>query len=116
MGESDELGMWLSVAAKRVKPKGYAHFIFRTERMDEFLRLLPDSLGSRVITPIVPRQGRESTLFMAHARKNGRAAFRLESLLILHKGEFHQQDGEDYTQKISKVLRDGDALTDWFRE
>jgi tRNA1(Val) A37 N6-methylase TrmN6 len=99
-----------------VKPKGYAHFIFRTERMDEFLRLLPDSLGSRVITPIVPRQGRESTLFMAHARKNGRALFRLESPLILHKGAFHQQDGEDYSQKISKVLRDGDVLTDWFRE
>ena len=116
MGESDELGIWLSVAAKRVKPKGYAHFIFRTERMDEFLRLLPASLGSRVITPIVPRQGRESTLFMAHARKNGRALFRLESPLILHKGAFHQQDGEDYSQKISKVLRDGDALTDWFRE
>ena len=29
---------------------------------------------------------------------------------------FHQQDGEDYSQKISKVLRDGDVLTDWFRE
>ena len=55
MGESDELGIWLSVAAKRVKPKGYAHFIFRTERMDEFLRLCR-FLGSRVITPIVPRQ------------------------------------------------------------
>jgi tRNA1(Val) A37 N6-methylase TrmN6 len=116
MGENDELSIWLSVAAKRVKPKGYAHFIFRTERMDEFLRLLPDSLGSRVITPIVSRQGRQSTLFMVHARKNGRAAFRLESPLILHAGEFHQQDGEDYSQKISKVLRDGDALTDWFCE
>ena len=116
IGENDELNMWLSVAAKRVKPKGYVHFIFRTERMDEFLRLMPNSLGSRVITPIVPRYGRQSTLFMAHACKNGQAAFRLESPLILHKGEFHQQDGEDYSQKISKVLRDGDALTDWFRK
>ena len=116
IGENDELNMWLSVAAKRVKPKGYVHFIFRTERMDEFLRLMPNSLGSRVITPIVPRHGRQSTLFMAHACKNGQAAFRLESPLILHKGEFHQQDGEDYSQKISKVLRDGDALTDWFRK
>ena len=115
-GENDELNMWLSVAAKRVKPKGYVHFIFRTERMDEFLRLMPDSLGSRVITPIVARQGRQSILFMAHARKNGRAAFRLESPLILHEGKLHQQDGEDYSQKISKVLRDGDALTDWFRK
>ena len=115
MGENDELGMWLTVAAKRVKPKGYAHFIFRTERMDEFLRLLPESLGSRVITPIVPRQGRQSNLFLAHARKNGRAAFRLESPLIVHTGDVHQQDCEDYSQKISKVLRDGDALTDWFR-
>ena len=116
MGENDELSIWLSVAAKRVKPKGYVHFIFRTERMDEFLRLLPVSLGSRVITPIVPRQGHRSTLFLVHARKNGRAAFCLESPLILHTGDFHQQDGEDYSQKISKDLRDGDALTDWFRE
>jgi myo-inositol-1-phosphate synthase len=54
--------------------------------------------------------------FSTHARKNGRALFRLESPLILHKGEFHQQDGKDYSQKISKVLRDGDVLTDWFRE
>lgn len=116
MGENDELNIWINVAAKRVKPKGYVHFIFRTERMDEFLRLMPESLGSRVITPIVPRLGRQSTLFLAHARKNGRAAFRLESPLMLHKGEFHQQDREDYSQIISKILRDGYALTNWFCE
>lgn len=116
MGENAELQTWLSVAAKRTKPKGYVHFIFRTERMDEFLRLLPESLGSRVITPIVSRQGRQSNLFIAHARKNGRAAFRLESPLVLHEGESHQQSGDDYSQKISKILREGGALTDWFRE
>ena len=116
MGEQDELPNWLDTAAKRVKPKGYAHFIFRTERLDEFLSYLPASLGSRVITPIVPRTGRESTLFLAHARKNGRSAFRLESPLVLHDGEFHKHDGDDYSQKISNVLRNGDTLTDWFRE
>jgi tRNA1(Val) A37 N6-methylase TrmN6 len=116
MGERDELPNWLDAAAKRVKPKGYAHFIFRTERLDEFLSYLPASLGSRVITPIVPRTGRESTLFLAHARKNGRSAFRLESPLVLHDGEFHKHDGDDYSQKISNVLRNGDTLTDWFRE
>jgi hypothetical protein len=35
--------------------------------------------------------------------------------LIVHTGDVHKQDCEDYSQKISKVLRDGDALTDWFR-
>jgi tRNA1(Val) A37 N6-methylase TrmN6 len=107
MGESDELGIWLSVAAKRVKPKGYAHFIFRTERMDEFLRLLPDSLGSRVITPIIPRQGRESTLFMAHARKNGRAVFRLESPLICTKAHFINKMVKIIHKKYQKFCRMG---------
>ena len=30
--------------------------------------------------------------------------------------DIFEQDGEDYSQKISKILRDGDALTDWFRK
>ena len=44
------------------------------------------------------------------ARKNGRGAFRLHAPLILHEGDSHAGDGDDYVPLIRAVLRDGAFL------
>lgn len=115
MGENTELRHWVAQAAKRVKPKGYLHFIFRADRMLDLMTDLPNALGSIVITPIVPRAGRDAVLVLVHMRKNGRAALRIESPIVMHDGATHVQDGVDYTARIAGVLRDGRPLTDWYR-
>ena len=107
MGEQTPLESWTSVAAKRVKPKGYVHFIFRSERMPELLNALPKELGSLRILPFSARVGRASDLLILRARKSGRAGFCLEAPIVMHKGTEHTTDGESYTDLINQVLRHG---------
>lgn len=107
MGEQTPLKSWASVAAKRVKPKGYVHFIFRSERLPELLNALPKELGSLRILPFSARVGRASELLILRARKSGRAGFCLEAPIVMHKGTEHTTDGESYTDLINQVLRHG---------
>ncbi|MEP3945285.1 methyltransferase [Ascidiaceihabitans sp.] len=110
MGEATPLQKWVEVAAKRLKPKGYVHFIHRAERLPDLLAALPSSMGSTQVLPIAPRTGRRAELVILRARKEGRAAFELFYPRILHCGEKHEKDGESYTAEIKAVLRDGVAL------
>ena len=107
MGEQTPLKSWASVAAKRVKPKGYVHFIFRSERLPELLNALPKELGSLRILPFSARVGRASELLILRARKSGRAGFCLEAPIVMHKGTEHTTDGDSYTDLVSQVLRHG---------
>ncbi len=63
MGEETGLGHWVGQAAKRLAPKGHAHFIFRSERLIDLLAAIPPTCGSVVITPIVPRMGKDAKLW-----------------------------------------------------
>lgn len=110
MGEGTSLEAWVKVAAKRLRPKGYVSFIFRTERFPDLLAALPNSLGSVQLIPIHARPGRPSELFLMRARKSGRAAFRIEAPIIMHEGTQHQRDGDSYAMPIQEVLRYGAAL------
>ena len=110
LGETTPLPEWVKAAARRVKPKGYAHIIHRAERLPEILNALPSGMGSIEVLPLAPRQGRLAELVIVRARKNGRAAFRLHSPLVLHAGGQHVTDADDYVPQVKAVLRDGAAL------
>ncbi|MYM57246.1 tRNA1(Val) (adenine(37)-N6)-methyltransferase [Thalassovita mangrovi] len=110
LGGDTPLEAWIEAAAKRVKPRGFVTFIQRVERLPELLCTMQARLGSLQLMPILPRQGRESQLFLIRGRKGGRAAFRLHAGILMHEGETHQQDGESYTSEINSVLREGAAL------
>lgn len=110
MGQDTPLRDWVRIAAKRLKPKGYAHFIHRAERLPDLLAAANEVMGSVQILPLVPRTGRSAELVILRARKEGRAAFNLFSPLVLHSGEHHTSDRESYNADIKAVLRDGAGL------
>lgn len=110
MGGETPLRDWVTVAAKRCRPKGYVTFIQRSERLPELLCAMQSCLGSLQLLPITPRAGREAQLILIRGRKGGRATFRLHEGVVMHAGVAHLQDGDDYAPLISQVLREGAAL------
>ncbi|WP_372993332.1 tRNA1(Val) (adenine(37)-N6)-methyltransferase [Sulfitobacter sp.] len=111
LGERTPLEKWVEIAAKRLAPKGQAHFIHRAERLPDLIRALPHDMGSIEVLPIAPRIGRMAELIILRARKSGRGAFRLCAPLIMHEGATHLVDGDSYVPQIRAVLREGAALT-----
>ncbi len=107
MGETARtpLAEWLSVAVRRVAPKGWVTAIHRAERLDDLLAGL-GRLGSVQVQPLVPRAGRPARLLLVRARKGGRAPLVLLSPLVMHQGATHRADGEDYTADLRAILRD----------
>ena len=110
-GEDTPLRSWVEVAAKRLKPKGQAHFIHRAARLPELLGAMPNSLGSVEVLPLVSRAGRAAERVIVQARKNGRADFVLHAPLVLHDGVAHENDRKKgYAPAVRAVLQEGAAL------
>ncbi|MEM9967436.1 MAG: methyltransferase [Pseudomonadota bacterium] len=109
-GVHTPLKTWVKVAAKRLAPKGNAHFVHLMERLPDLLRALPNDLGSVEVLPLAAREGRVPERFILRARKNGRGAFCLHPTLILHEGLMHEDDGDSFTPVVRAVLRAGSAL------
>ena len=110
-GDTLPISEWLKVAAKRAKPKGFVHFILRSDRLIEVFTNMPNSLGSLVITPVISRKNENAKLTILHAKKNGRAGFIISSPIVLHplKSDFRKK----YVPEVDKVLRKGASLINW---
>lgn len=109
-GEAAPLSLWVSVAARRLRPGGMLSFVHRAERLPDLVKACDDILGSIEVLPLQPRTGRIAKLVILRARKGGRTAFRLHAPITLHQGSHHMRDGDDYTPLITSVLRNGAAL------
>ena len=110
-GDTLPISEWLKVAAKRAKPKGFVHFIVRSDRLMEIFTNMPNSLGSLVITPVISRKNENAKLTILHAKKNGRAGFIISSPIVLHPLESDSR--EKYVPEVEKVLRNGASLINW---
>ncbi|WP_171175748.1 tRNA1(Val) (adenine(37)-N6)-methyltransferase [Ruegeria sp. HKCCD8929] len=110
LGEQTPLEMWIDVAARRLAPRGDLHMIQRADRLPDMLAACTGRLGSVEVLPLAPRAGRACELLILRARKGGRAAFRLHAPVILHSGDRHQRDEDDYHPAVSAVLRQGAAM------
>ena len=109
-GAETPLARWAKTAARRLAPKGQAHFIHLTERLPDLLAALPHEMGSIEVLPLAAREGRAPDRMILRARKNGRGAFKLHAPLILHAGAQHERDGDSYVEAVRAVLRDGAPL------
>jgi tRNA1Val (adenine37-N6)-methyltransferase len=104
------MAVWVDVAARRLRPRGWLTVIQRADRLPDVLSAIGDRLGSIMVRPFCPRTGRNAHLFIVRARKDGRAPFRLLSPIIMHDGALHEADMPDYHAVIEDVLRHGAAL------
>lgn len=111
--EDTPLATWIDVATRRLKHRGYLTLIQKAERLPEVLKAMDDRLGSVLVKPLLPREGRAAVLVLVQARKGGRGEFRLAAPLILHDGAEHVGDSESYRREVSAILRDGAALPLW---
>lgn len=110
LGGETPIETWIDIASKRLTPKGYLTLIQRIERLPEVMVATEPRLGSVVICPIAARRDRPPALFLMQARKGGHGAFRLAPPLILHCGDTHVKDGDDYSETATNVLRHGAGL------
>lgn len=110
LGETTPLSAWIVVAAKRLAPKGQAHFVQRVDRLPEILSTLRARLGSIEVQPLSARAGRAPHLVLVRAKKDGRADFILHAPIVVHRGAAHGENAKDYNLLIEAVLRQGAAL------
>lgn len=107
--ESLDLGLWVSLSLKRLKPKGSFTIIHKAERLGDVLYALAGCGDIRVL-PISARKGRDAGRVLVRCVKDSRAPLRLLAPLVMHRGDAHEVDGDDYSQAASAVLRNGGAL------
>jgi tRNA1(Val) A37 N6-methylase TrmN6 len=109
--EETPLDLWISVAAARLRPKGWLTLIQATERLPDCLAAM-SGFGAISVRPLQARPAREAGRVLVRARKGARAPFRLMPPVLLHEGLVHGRDRESYTPEVNGILRDGRAL-DW---
>ena len=107
--EETPLDLWCDAGLRRLRPGGSFTLIQLAERLPELLRAL-SGRGSVCVLPVVPRAGRPAGRVIVQVVKGGRAPFRLLSPLVVHAGEFHRADADDYSPEARAILRDGAPL------
>jgi len=110
MAGATDLMDWIKIGSKRLAPKGYLTVIQRIERLPDVLNAATERIGSICVRPVSARMGRPAKLFILRARNAGQAPFQMLPPLVMHQGERHKTDAEDYTQQVKGILRDGDKL------
>jgi len=110
--EDTPLGIWLDAGLRRLRPGGSLAVVQRAERVPELLSALGGRAGALALRPLAPRAGRQAKLVLLTGRKGARAPFRLLPPFVLHAGDSHLSDGDDYTPAATAILRDGAAFPD----
>ena len=110
LGGDTPLRKWVSVASKRLAPKGQLHFVQRADRLPELISAIHTSLGSIELQPLYARTGRDAHLVLVRAKKEGRADFRLHAPIVMHQGAEHGGNDKNYNEIIEAVLRHGAEL------
>lgn len=107
--EETPLADWVRVARARLTPGGWLTMIHLAERLPDVLCAL-SGFGSIAVRPLTPREGREAGRVVVRARKGARGAFRLLHPVLIHDGETHRRDGDDFSATARAVLREGAPL------
>ena len=104
------LPLWVGAARKRLKPSGTLTLIHRTEALPALLGLVSEGFGDVEVLPIASRKDRNAERILMRAKKGRRGPMRLLAPLIMHDGDSHLYDGNDYSDRAKAVLKDGAAL------
>ncbi len=105
LGERLGLEGWVEAGSRRLAPRGRMTLIQKADRLPDLLVAMAARLGSLVLRPIRPREGRDAALVILSGVKGGRAPFRIAPSLVLHDGAAHGRDGDDYSTIARAILR-----------
>lgn len=94
---------WLALARARVAPRGTLSVIQRTERLPDCLAPL-EGYGRIDVLPIAARDGRAAKRVIVQLRKGGGTGFRLLAPLVMHQGDRHVKDHDDWTETARAIL------------
>jgi len=108
--EETPMAQWAETARRRLAPKGWLTVIQAADRLPDLIAALAPHFGSLSVRPLVPRAGRPAGRVLIRARKDGRAPFTLLSPLVVHSGDAHLRDADDFSARAAAILRDGGAL------
>ncbi|PTX57351.1 tRNA1(Val) A37 N6-methylase TrmN6 [Litoreibacter ponti] len=108
--EDTPLEAWIDSALRRAGPKGIVTVIHLGERLGALITLLNSRAGLLEVKPIAARAGRPAGRVILRLHKGRAARAVLYNPLILHAGEAHLRDGDDFTDAARAILRDAAPL------
>lgn len=107
--EETPMEAWIDAGLRRLRPGGRLVLIQAAERLPDLLAPLRGRAAVTVL-PVAPRAGRPARRVIVTAQKGARSPFRLLSPFVLHEGEGHERDEENFNSTAREILRDGRAL------
>jgi len=108
--EETPLVAWVDAGLRRLKGGGWLTMIHLADRLPDILAALDGRAGAVAVRPLSARAGRAAGRVLVQARKGARTPFRLLPPLVMHAGEAHLVDGDDFTGAAQAILRDGAGL------
>lgn len=105
-----DVAAWVDAGLRRLRQGGGLSMIHLVETLPTILGVLEGRAGDVAVLPLAPRAGRTPRRMILTALKDRRGPFRLAPPLVLHAGESHLEDGDDFTPAFAAVLRDAAPL------
>jgi len=107
--EDTPLSVWIDTALRRARDGGQITLIHLAERLPDLLAGFAGRASCHVL-PLAARAQRPARRVIVQARKGARAPFVLLPPLVIHQGDKHLGDGDDFTDAARALLRDCAAL------
>ncbi|MEL7466366.1 MAG: methyltransferase [Pseudomonadota bacterium] len=104
--EDSDAADWIAACLKRVRSGGRIAVIHQAEKTPAILNGLAGA-GDIAVLPLQSRAGREAKRVIVTAKKGAKGPFRLLPPLTIHKGERHERDAEDFSDRAKAILRGG---------
>lgn len=99
-----ELGEWVRLCLRMLKPLGYLTLVHRADRLDDIIAALHGKAGDIIIFPLWSTMDKDARRIIIQARKGGKGIIALKPGLIVHTS-----DGT-FTPQAEAILRHGAAL------
>ena len=101
------LADWVAAGVRLLAPGGTLTMIHRHDRLREVMAALGPGLGAELL-PLAPRTGRPAKRVLARIRAGSGVETRPP--FVVHAGERHVADGDDYSAAARAVLREAAAI------
>lgn len=99
-----ELGKWVQLCLRMLKPLGHLTLVHRADRLDDIIAALHGKAGDIIIFPLWSTRDKDARRVIIQARKGGKGIIALKPGLIVHTS-----DGT-FTPEAEAILRHGAAL------